>query len=120
MPKGTPDVIVATTRPEAIVADTAVAVHPDDARWKALVGKEVLVPLVERRVKIIADEAVDPTFGTGALKVTPGHDATDFEIGQRHGLAVITAIDKNGTMTGQAGILAGAQRDAAGKQAVEE
>ncbi|HYK97047.1 MAG TPA: valine--tRNA ligase [Candidatus Acidoferrales bacterium] len=119
MPKGTPDVIVATTRPETIVADTAVAVHPDDDRWKALVGKEVLVPLVERRVKIIADEAVDPAFGTGALKVTPGHDATDFEIGQRHGLAVISAIDKTGTMTPQAGILAGAHRDAARKKAIE-
>lgn len=119
MPAGTPDVIIATTRPETIVADTAVAVHPDDERWKKYVGKEVLVPLVERRVKIIADEAVDPMFGTGALKVTPGHDQTDFEIGQRHGLPIISAIDKKGTMTGQAGILAGAHRDAARKKAVE-
>ncbi|HKW77636.1 MAG TPA: valine--tRNA ligase [Candidatus Limnocylindria bacterium] len=119
MPAGTPDVIVATTRPETIVADTAVAVHPDDARWKAYVGKEVLVPMVERRVKIIVDEAVDPTFGTGALKVTPGHDATDFEIGQRHGLPVVTAIDKSGKMTPAAGILAGAHRDAARAKAIE-
>jgi valyl-tRNA synthetase len=119
MPAGTPDVIIATTRPETIVADTAVAVHPDDARWKALVSRELLVPLVERRVKIIADEAVDPAFGTGALKVTPGHDQTDFEIGQRHGLPIITAIDKNGTMNGQAGILAGAHRDAARAKAIE-
>ena len=119
MPAGTPDVVVATTRPETIVADTAVAVHPDDERWKPYVGKDVLVPLVERRVKIIADGAVDPKFGTGALKVTPGHDQTDFEIGQRHGLPIITAIDKNGTMNGQAGILAGAHRDAARAKAVE-
>ena len=119
MPSGTPDVVIATTRPETIVADVAIAVHPDDDRWKKLVGKEVLVPMVERRVRIIADEAVDPAFGTGALKVTPGHDQTDFEIGQRHGLTIIIAIDKKGTMTGQAGILAGAHRDAARKKAVE-
>ena len=119
MPAGTPDVIIATTRPETIVADVAVAVHPEDDRWKKLIGKEVLVPMVERRVKIIADDAVDPQFGTGALKVTPGHDQTDFEIGQRHGLPVLSVIDKRGTMTGQAGILAGAHRDAARKKAIE-
>ena len=119
MPSDAPDVVIATTRPETIVADTAVAVHPDDPRWKPYIGKDVLVPLVERRVKIIADEAVDPKFGTGALKVTPGHDQTDFEIGQRHGLPIITAIDKKGTMTGQAGILSGAHRDAARAKAVE-
>jgi valyl-tRNA synthetase len=114
-----PEVVIATTRPETIVADVAIAVHPDDDRWKAHIGKEVLVPLVERRVKIIADEAVDPAFGTGALKVTPGHDATDFEIGQRHGLPVLSAIDKSGTMTPAAGPLAGAHRDAAREKAVE-
>jgi valyl-tRNA synthetase len=120
MPKGTPDVIVATTRPETIVADVAVAVHSDDARWKALVGKEVLVPGVERRVRIIADEAVDPTFGTGALKITPGHDQTDFEIGQRHGLPVLSVIDKRGMMTPAAGPLAGPDRETARKQMVEK
>jgi len=119
MPAGTPDVVIATTRPETIVADTAVAVHPDDARWKPYLGKEVLVPLVERRVKIITDDAVDLKFGTGALKVTPGHDQTDFEIGQRHGLPIITAIDKKGNMTGQSGILSGAHRDAARAKAVD-
>src|SRR5438094_414293 len=103
MPPGTPPVIVATTRPETIVADVAVAVHPDDARWKSYVGKEVLVPGVERRVKIIADEAVDPAFGTGALKITPGHDQTDFEIGQRHGLPVLSVIDKHRMMPPAAG-----------------
>ena len=119
MPAGTPDVIIATTRPETIVADVAVAVHPDDARWKAMVGKDVLVPGVERRVKIIADGAVDPTFGTGALKITPGHDATDFEIGQRHGLPVLSVIDKRGMMTPAAGPLAGPDRETARQMMVE-
>jgi valyl-tRNA synthetase len=120
MPKGTPDVVVATTRPETIVADVAVAVHPDDERWKAFVGKDVLVPGVERRIKIIADEAVDPSFGTGALKITPGHDQTDFEIGQRHGLPVLSVIDKRGMMTPAAGPLAGPDREAGRKMMVEK
>ena len=111
VPAGTPDVIVATTRPETILADVAVAVHPDDPRWKPLLGKEVLVPVVERRVKVIADDAVDPAFGTGALKITPGHDQADFEIGQRHGLPVLTVIGKDGRMLPGAGPLAGLDRD---------
>jgi valyl-tRNA synthetase len=119
MPPGTPDVVVATTRPETIVADTAVAVHPEDPRWKALIGKEVLVPVAERKVKIIGDEAVDREFGTGALKVTPGHDATDFEIGRRHGLQVLSAIDTRGLMTAAAGPLAGLDRDTARTAMVE-
>src|SRR5712692_5685047 len=113
MPAGTPDLVVATTRPETIVADTAIAVHPEDPRWKGLIGKEVLVPIVDRKVKLIGDEAVDREFGTGALKVTPGHDVTDFEIGQRHGLQVLSAIDTRGLMTSAAGPLAGLDRDAA-------
>jgi valyl-tRNA synthetase len=120
MPPGTRDVIVATTRPETIVADVAVAVHPDDDRWKALVRKEVLVPGVERRVKIIADPAVDPAFGTGALKITPGHDQADFEIGQRQGLPVLSVIDKRGMMTPAAGPFAGPDRDAGRKMMVEK
>ncbi len=120
MPRGTPDVVVATTRPETIVADVAIAVHPDDERWKALVGREVLVPAVERRIKIIADEAVDPSFGTGALKITPGHDQTDFEIGQRHGLPVLSVIDKRGMMTPAAGPLAGPDREAGRNMMVEK
>jgi valyl-tRNA synthetase len=120
MPEGTKAVVVATTRPETIVADVAVAVHPADERWKALVGKEVLVPGAERRVKIIADEAVDPTFGTGALKITPGHDQTDFDIGQRHGLPVLSVIDKRGMMTPAAGPLAGPDHDAGRKMMVEK
>jgi len=108
-----PDVVIATTRPETILADVAIAVHPDDARWKPLIGQEVLVPVVERRVRIITDEAVDPAFGTGALKITPGHDQTDFEIGQRHGLPVLTVIGKDGRMLPAAGALAGLDRDRA-------
>ena len=119
MPAGTPDLVVATTRPETIVADTAVAVHPDDPRWRGLIGAEVLVPVSERRVTIIGDEAVDREFGTGALKVTPGHDATDFEIGQRHGLQVLSAIDTRGYMTPAAGPLAGLDRDTARTAMIE-
>ena len=78
---------VATVRPETILADTAVAVHPDDERYRHLVGGTAIVPLVDREVPIIADEYVKMDFGTGALKVTPGHDPNDFEIGRRHGLA---------------------------------
>ena len=116
---GDPPLVIATTRPETIVGDVAVAVHPDDDRWKKYVGREVLVPIIERRVKVIADEAVDPKFGTGALKITPGHDATDFEIGQRHGLPVITVIDTRGAMTPAAGPLAGPDRDTGRRMAVE-
>jgi valyl-tRNA synthetase len=106
-------VLIATTRPETIVADVAVAVHPEDARWKGLLGREVLVPVIERRVPIVADEAVDPAFGTGAVKITPGHDATDFEIGQRHHLPIVSVIDTRGMMRPEAGPLAGLSREAA-------
>ena len=81
---GSGHVAIATVRPATIPADVAVAVHPDDERYRDLVGKEAVVPFVERRVPIIADERVQPEFGTGALKVTPGHDPTDFEIGRDH------------------------------------
>ena len=83
------EIVIATTRPETMLADTAVAVNPKDERYKHLIGKHVKLPLVGRILPIIADEAVDPEFGTGALKVTPGHDFNDFEIGQRHNLQVI-------------------------------
>ena len=108
-----PGIRIATTRPETIVADVAVAVHPDDKRWTALIGREVIVPVIERRVPIIADEAIDPAFGTGALKVTPGHDATDFEIGRRHRLPIISVVDTRGRMTPAAGALAGLTREEA-------
>jgi valyl-tRNA synthetase len=97
---GEGSVTVATVRPATMLADVAVAVHPDDERYRNLVGREVLVPVVERRVPIIADELVDPEFGTGALKVTPGHDPTDFEIGRDHSLPELTVIGFDGRMTG--------------------
>jgi valyl-tRNA synthetase len=90
---------VATVRPETMLADTAVAVNPGDERYAGLVGSHCLLPLVGRRLPIIADEHVDVEFGTGALKVTPGHDANDFEIGRRHGLEELTAIGEDGRLT---------------------
>jgi valyl-tRNA synthetase len=106
--KGTDDFLaVATVRPETILADTAVAVHPADERYAHLVGKTAIVPLVDREVPIIADEYVKMDFGTGALKITPGHDPNDFEIGRRHGLAELSAIGYDGRMSELAGEFAG-------------
>src|SRR5919106_4642468 len=100
-------VTTATARPATILADVAVAVHPDDERYANLVGKEVVVPYVERRVPVIADQDVDPEFGTGALKVTPGHDPLDFEIGRRHKLPEPMVVGPDGRMSEEAGPLAG-------------
>jgi len=94
---------VATVRPETMLADTAVAVHPDDERYKDLHGSHCLLPLIGRRLPIIADPYVDPEFGTGALKITPGHDPNDFEIGRAHGLEEISVIGEDGRMTTAAG-----------------
>ena len=94
---------VATVRPETMLADTAVAVNPDDERYRNVVGEDCLLPLVGRRLPIIADEHVDPEFGTGALKITPGHDPNDFEIGRAHGLEEIGVIGEDGRMTEEAG-----------------
>jgi valyl-tRNA synthetase len=98
---------VATVRPETMLADTAVAVHPEDERYRDLVGRYAVLPLVGRRLPIIADEHVDPEFGTGALKITPGHDPNDFEIGRRHKLEEIGVIGPDGRMTEGAGEFAG-------------
>jgi valyl-tRNA synthetase len=98
---------VATVRPETMLADTAIAVHPDDERYTRLVGETAILPLVGRRLTIIADDYVKPEFGTGALKITPGHDANDFEIGRKHGLEEISAIGEDGRMTEAAGRFAG-------------
>jgi valyl-tRNA synthetase len=103
-------VLIATTRPETIVADVAVAVNPSVERWKKVVGRKALLPIIERQIPIIADEAVDPEFGTGALKITPGHDPVDFEIGQRHGLPAIVAVADDGTMNAEAGPYQGMDR----------
>jgi valyl-tRNA synthetase len=113
-------IIVATTRPETMLGDTAVAVHPDDKRYKKLVGKLIKLPLLGREIPIVADKAVDPTFGTGAVKVTPAHDPTDFDIGARHKLAQIVVIDFKGKMTAEAGQYAGLDRYAARKKILED
>src|SRR5579872_617137 len=89
---------IATVRPETLLADTAIAVHPDDERYQRLIGETAILPLVGRKLKIIADEYVKPEFGTGALKITPGHDPNDFEIGRRHGLEQLTVIGEDGRM----------------------
>src|SRR6476620_897270 len=106
-------VTIATARPATILADVAVAVSPGDARWRNAVGREVIVPFVERAVPVIEDERVDPEFGTGALKVTPGHDPLDFEIGRAHDLPELTVIGPDGRMSEEAGELAGLTQDEA-------
>ena len=85
---------VATTRPETILGDTAVAVHPDDERYQKFIGKKAVVPMLGREIPVIADDYVDREFGTGALKITPGHDPNDYEIGMRHNLEMISVLDK--------------------------
>jgi len=103
-------ITIATTRPETIVADVAVAVNPDDPRYRDTVGRMALLPIMQRPIPVIADAAVEPAFGTGALKITPGHDQTDFEVGERHGLRTIVAIGPDGTMNEEAGPYAGQER----------
>ena len=110
---GSGHLTIATVRPATMLADVAVAVHPDDERYRDAVGKEVLVPYVERVVPVVADERVEPEFGTGALKVTPGHDPMDFEIGRDHGLPTITVIGLDGRMNENAGDLAGKTQEEA-------
>ncbi|MGI5881780.1 MAG: valine--tRNA ligase [Dethiobacteria bacterium] len=111
---------VATTRVETMLGDTAVAVHPEDKRYRDLVGKEVLLPLVNKKIPIIADEYVDPAFGSGAVKITPAHDPNDFEIGQRHGLEVISVIGGDGKMTPETGKYAGMDRYEARQQVLKD
>jgi valyl-tRNA synthetase len=113
-------VSIATVRPPTMLADVAVAVNPGDERYRHLVGKEAIVPVVERRVPIIADERVDPTFGTGALKITPGHDQMDFEIGRDHGLPELTVIGLDARMNENAGRFAGLTQEEAEKEIVAE
>jgi len=117
---GGPGVVVATTRPETMLGDTAVAVHPDDPRYKDLIGKTVVLPLMEREIPVIADEYLDMEFGTGALKVTPAHDPNDLEIARRHNLPEVVVIGKDGAMTEEAGAYAGLERDACRKQVVAD
>jgi len=110
MAEGDGFVTVATTRPETYLGDTAVAVNPDDKRFKALVGKKVVLPVIGRVISIIADSAVDPAFGTGAVKITPGHDPVDFEMSERQHLPIIRILNPDATMNEQAGPYAGLDR----------
>jgi valyl-tRNA synthetase len=117
---GTGEIVVATTRPETMLGDTAVAVHPDDPRHQAKIGKTLRHPFVEREIPIIADAVlVDPTFGTGAVKVTPAHDPNDFETGQRHKLPFVTILDESGRVTAAGGPFATLDRFQARKQVKE-
>ena len=104
---------VATTRPETILGDTAVAVHPDDERYRTLVGRQAILPALGRRIPIIADAAVEAAFGTGAVKVTPGHDPNDYEMGQRHDLPTVSIMNDDATLNDEAGPYAGMDRYAA-------
>ncbi|MFH9722137.1 valine--tRNA ligase [Streptomyces sp. NPDC017254] len=97
--EGEDSLVVATTRAETMLGDTAVAVHPEDERYKHLVGKQIKLPLTDRTIPVVADEHVDPEFGTGAVKVTPAHDPNDFEIGRRHDLPSLTVMDEHGVIT---------------------
>src|ERR1700693_1468370 len=112
--------VVATTRPETMLGDTAVAVHPEDERYKDLIGKHVVLPLMNRLIPIIADEMVDREFGTGAVKITPAHDPNDFEVGQRHHLAEINVMTDDGKMNAAAGAYEGMDRFQARKKIVED
>jgi len=110
----------ATTRPETMLGDTAIAVSPDDERYRALVGKFVKVPFVEREIPIIADSYVEAEFGTGVVKITPGHDPNDFEVGERHGLPIINIMNDDGTMNENAADYAGLTREAARERIIRE
>ena len=113
-------IVVATTRPETYFGDTAVMVNPADERYKNLIGKKVVLPLISREIEIIADEYVDMSFGTGAVKVTPAHDTNDYEVGKRHELGFITVFDEKGILNEQCGKFKGLERLAARDQIVAE
>jgi len=117
---GSGHVTVATTRPETYFGDTAIMVHPDDERYKKIIGKEVLLPLTDRKIKIIADTHVDMEFGTGIVKVTPAHDQNDYEVGKRHDLEFITVFDEKGILNEYCGEFAGMERLEARKTIVEK
>jgi valyl-tRNA synthetase len=113
-------ITIATTRPETILADTGVCVHPDDDRYRHLIGKTVIIPVVEREVNVIADDYVDPEFGTGCLKITPAHDVNDYEIGQKHGLDVIDMFNDDGTVGEDGKFYIGEDRFTARKLIIED
>ncbi|MEX1010446.1 MAG: valine--tRNA ligase [Balneolaceae bacterium] len=113
-------IVIATTRPETILADTAICVHPDDPRFSEFAGGTAVVPLAGREIPIIADDYVDPEYGTGCLKVTPAHDVNDYEIGLRHNLEVIDMLNADGTLSGVAGRFAGQDRFDARKSIIKD
>ena len=113
-------IVVATTRPETMLGDTAVAVNPKDSRYKDLVGKNVILPLLDKPIPVIADEYVDMEFGTGAVKITPAHDPNDYEVGERHSLPMVRVMNDDGTMAENAGKYAGLDRDEARRQIVAD
>jgi len=117
---GVDHLIVATTRPETMLGDTCVAVHPDDERYKGIVGATVVLPLMGREIPIVADEYVDPSFGTGAVKVTPAHDPNDFEIAERHGCAKINIMNADATISSEGGVYEGLDRYDARKKVIED
>ncbi|MBN2585064.1 valine--tRNA ligase [Patescibacteria group bacterium] len=118
--KGGGEIVVATTRPETMLGDTAVAVHPRDKRYKDIIGKVVVLPLMGREIPVIGDEAVDIKFGTGAVKITPAHDPNDFEMGQRHNLEEVEVIDKNIKITKAGGKYAGMKAAEARDKIIED
>ncbi len=113
-------IVVATTRPETMLGDTGVAVHPDDERYKDLVGTKAKLPFVDREIIIVADDSVEADFGTGAVKITPGHDPADYERGQRHNLGIINILEKDGKLNKEGGPFAGLSREDARKKIVAE
>jgi len=113
-------ITVATTRPETLLGDTGVAVNPDDGRYTDLISKNVILPVLKRAIPVVGDDSVDSEFGTGALKVTPGHNQVDFEISQRHGLAVVNVINPDGTMNENAGPYEGQERSECRTTIVEQ
>ena len=113
-------IVIATTRPETIMGDSAVAVHPDDPRYQHLKGKKAIVPIVDRAVPIIFDDYVDIEFGTGALKVTPAHDTNDYDIGKRHDLATIDVLNPDGTLSEAATVYVGEDREVARKKVIKD
>ncbi|WP_424768127.1 valine--tRNA ligase [Paenibacillus sp. sgz302251] len=117
---GTGFITVATTRPETMLGDTAVAVHPEDERYKHLIGQMIVLPILGREIPIIADEYVDKDFGSGAVKITPAHDPNDFEVGERHSLPQVIVMDETGTMNSEAGPYQGMDRADCRKQIVKD
>ncbi len=115
-----PEIIVATTRPETLLGDTAVAVHPEDERYKKFIGQKVKVPLTDRWIPIIADETVDREFGSGAVKITPAHDFNDYQMGQRHKLPMINILNKDGSLNAEAGAYQGLKNPEARKKILED